>query len=75
MRKAVDFESDDPRILRIRPHMMKPFTKQNPSGELAYITIYTCTSKIHINRDNVAELAEMFTAVKETYIDKLDLLK
>lgn len=69
-----DFESEDEKI-RIRPFTVDS-TRSNPAGNLAYIklTLYG-EGDVNINISEIPVLLELLTQVKETYIDKLDLLK
>lgn len=68
MKQSADYESDNGAI-RVRPNMLWNDNKE-PTGELAYITIFSTTSKVNINASQVTELREMLEAVEQRYIKK-----
>ena len=67
---SADFESDKGHI-RVRPNMAWDNNKK-PTNELAYVTIFTTTSKININSDDVRELIEMLEGLEGRYITKTE---
>lgn len=74
MRRVAIFESDHGHI-KVQPVMAKDTsTKDNPAGDLAYITIHTTTKEISVNANDIEELIELLTEVQQTYIDKTNLL-
>ena len=68
MYKAALFESDNGKMI-VRPVLIQD------TQELAYVkmTLYS-HGDININVNDIPEVIELLQAVKETYIDKIDLL-
>ena len=71
MIRSMDYENDKGNI-RVRPVVI-PSENKKQQPELAYISIFTTTSKVNINRDDIAEVIEILEAVKEQYLDRQPL--
>lgn len=62
MRKSANYETNNG-VIQVRPNL-------DESGELAYITIFTPSSKVHINVELVDEIMDILVAITERYILK-----
>lgn len=66
MKRSANYETDNG-VITVRPNMV-----DQEAGEqlMGYITIFTTTSKIHVNREYVKELREILEAIEERYINQ-----
>lgn len=73
MQRSANYETDNGAI-SIRPNMKieldEKTNKNKVTTELAYITIFTNTGKVHINRELVKEIREILEAIEDNYINK-----
>jgi hypothetical protein len=68
MKRSADYETDNGAI-RVRPNMAWDRESGNYIGDnIAYITIFTSTSKVNINVEQVKEVREILEAIEERYI-------
>lgn len=67
MKRSADYETDN-NAISIRPNMVD----YEDGRRLGYITIFTSTSKMHINAELVKEVREILEAIEEQYLTKKD---
>lgn len=75
MKRSANYETNNG-VIQVRPNMVqtKDGVTYKPSGEpeFAYLTIFTNTSKIHVNKEYVRELIEILEALEARYITKTE---
>lgn len=65
MRKSANYETDNG-VIQVRPNV-------DENGELTYVTIFTPSSKVHINVELVDEMLEILSAIVQRYILKEEI--
>jgi len=75
MKRSANYETNNG-VIQVRPNMVQTKDgvtyKQNGEPEFAYMTIFTTTSKIHVNKEYVRELIEILEALEARYITKTE---
>lgn len=71
MKRSADYVTDNG-VITVRPNMIHDENEDYP--HLAYITIFSPSSKVHINVELVNELKEILDAIDQRYISKSEEL-